>query len=242
MDKMVSGIWHWFRFCVDPTLWHIISFIEYKMTPDELKKLCYEEGFDWLEDETGFMLHWSIKEDDAECTHITLEALKDLEWPKIKHAVIGGRDVIHITRIVGYYSHVENWNQSKVGELKDRRKGDYGWGSQMKRETRTDVNGAIRINIFGTQKCGKCLKIKGRVENLIRRFALDDVEMKFWDQETLDGRTEGAWYDVDGGLPVTIIEKGIQRLKRWDGDVPKSEELQGYLCVKSPTQELIKVA
>jgi len=31
----------------------------------------------------------------------------------------------HITRIVGYYSNLNNWNASKVAELKDRHKGDY---------------------------------------------------------------------------------------------------------------------
>ena len=31
-----------------------------------------------------------------------------------------------VTRIVGYYSRVNNWNKSKVGELRDRAKGSYG--------------------------------------------------------------------------------------------------------------------
>jgi hypothetical protein len=30
-----------------------------------------------------------------------------------------------ITRIVGYYSSTANWNRSKLGELEDRRKGNY---------------------------------------------------------------------------------------------------------------------
>jgi hypothetical protein len=30
-----------------------------------------------------------------------------------------------ITRIVGYYSRVHNWNSSKIAELKDRRQGNY---------------------------------------------------------------------------------------------------------------------
>lgn len=30
-----------------------------------------------------------------------------------------------VTRIVGYYSRVNNWNKSKIGELKDRRIGNY---------------------------------------------------------------------------------------------------------------------
>jgi len=37
----------------------------------------------------------------------------------------GTNDVYGITRIVGYYSRVDNWNLSKVGELKDRHKGNY---------------------------------------------------------------------------------------------------------------------
>ncbi|MDP2683655.1 MAG: anaerobic ribonucleoside-triphosphate reductase [bacterium] len=32
-----------------------------------------------------------------------------------------------ITRIVGYYSRVSNWNKSKVSELKDRHTGTYGF-------------------------------------------------------------------------------------------------------------------
>lgn len=31
-----------------------------------------------------------------------------------------------ITRIVGYLSRISNWNKSKIGELQDRHKGDYG--------------------------------------------------------------------------------------------------------------------
>ena len=30
-----------------------------------------------------------------------------------------------ITRIVGYYSRINNWNKSKIGELRDRSKGKY---------------------------------------------------------------------------------------------------------------------
>jgi len=31
-----------------------------------------------------------------------------------------------VTRIVGYYSRITNWNKSKLGELQDRHKGNYG--------------------------------------------------------------------------------------------------------------------
>ena len=38
-----------------------------------------------------------------------------------------------VTRIVGYYSRVQNWNKSKVGELRDRQKGQYGTGKHDKK-------------------------------------------------------------------------------------------------------------
>jgi ribonucleoside-triphosphate reductase len=34
-------------------------------------------------------------------------------------------DVYGVTRIVGYYSRINNWNKSKLGELKDRHRGNY---------------------------------------------------------------------------------------------------------------------
>ncbi len=37
----------------------------------------------------------------------------------------GSPEVHGLTRIVGYFSRVDNWNKSKHGELKDRRKGNY---------------------------------------------------------------------------------------------------------------------
>ena len=45
-----------------------------------------------------------------------IEALRTFEFTKV-HGV---------TRIVGYYSRVANWNKSKVGELRDRHNGNYG--------------------------------------------------------------------------------------------------------------------
>ena len=37
----------------------------------------------------------------------------------------GSQNVYGITRIVGYFSRISNWNRSKLGELKDRRRGNY---------------------------------------------------------------------------------------------------------------------
>ena len=37
----------------------------------------------------------------------------------------GSTNVYGVSRVVGYFSRIDNWNGGKRAELKDRRKGDY---------------------------------------------------------------------------------------------------------------------
>jgi len=37
----------------------------------------------------------------------------------------GSKNVFGISRVVGYYSVIDNWNASKTAEFADRQKGDY---------------------------------------------------------------------------------------------------------------------
>lgn len=59
---------------------------------------------------------------------ISLEAIVTSEWETLSDILFGKRQAKimgHITRIVGYYSNLSNWNPSKIAELRDRHKGDY---------------------------------------------------------------------------------------------------------------------
>jgi hypothetical protein len=62
---------------------------------------------------------------------IKKDSISKADWENI-NSVLAGREPIildGITRIVGYFSKVSNWNKSKLGELKDRRDGNYKVGS-----------------------------------------------------------------------------------------------------------------
>ena len=55
-------------------------------------------------------------------------ALPGLRRDEVKELLRGEREVVELytmTRIVGYYSQVANWNKSKIGELESRRRGVY---------------------------------------------------------------------------------------------------------------------
>jgi len=49
--------------------------------------------------------------------------------PKCNHC--GSDNVYGMSRVVGYYSIIENWNGSKRAELKDRQKGFYKLGEEV---------------------------------------------------------------------------------------------------------------
>ena len=37
----------------------------------------------------------------------------------------GSENVYGISRVVGYFSRIDNWNMAKQSEFKDRQRGDY---------------------------------------------------------------------------------------------------------------------
>jgi hypothetical protein len=60
---------------------------------------------------------------------VSVSAIGDHSWEELLSVLTGQRSpriITHITRIVGYYSQLQNWNRSKLAELRDRHKGDYG--------------------------------------------------------------------------------------------------------------------
>jgi len=62
------------------------------------------------------------------------DAIKTHEWDVLQQLLTGIREakiMMHITRIVGYYSQIRNWNKSKLAELRDRHKGGYAIHAEL---------------------------------------------------------------------------------------------------------------
>lgn len=97
------------------------------MTKKQLIDRLEHSKFRWVEKDDHILINWPEVEDKVK---VDLEALPDLNWEQIKGFVYDGRNVSHLTRIVGYYSKVSNWNKSKLGELDDRQRGTYSVGNR----------------------------------------------------------------------------------------------------------------
>jgi len=56
---------------------------------------------------------------------VPVEMVEGNAWRDVEAGIMGINLLYHVSRIVGYNSRIENWNKSKLGELADRRMGNY---------------------------------------------------------------------------------------------------------------------
>ena len=63
----------------------------------------------------------------GQLTRLLADTIRSHPWEVLRDVIMGldPAPLYHTTRIVGYFSRIENWNKSKLGELRDRRNGDY---------------------------------------------------------------------------------------------------------------------
>jgi hypothetical protein len=72
---------------------------------------------------------------------LSISAIRENSWEDLYAVLTSKRSpriMTHMTRIVGYYSQLQNWNRSKIAELRDRRKGNY-----MLPEARSEGDGNV---------------------------------------------------------------------------------------------------
>ncbi len=96
---------------------HVTAFLSQIETHPDLEILEAQEG--------GYL----VKGTDAEYNILT-QAIEKHKWDVLEAILTGEREarvLRHMSRCVGYYSQIENWNKSKIGELKSRRAGNYSF-------------------------------------------------------------------------------------------------------------------
>jgi hypothetical protein len=87
----------------------------------------------------------------------------------------------------------------------------------------------LRVSIFGKADCDLCQSTKRKVEFFLSKWGMADrVEVRFHDVDTLDGLTEGAYFDATD-VPTTLVLAQGNLVARWDASIPPSEELRQAL-------------
>ena len=87
----------------------------------------------------------------------------------------------------------------------------------------------VQIMVFGRNGCAKCESTKKKLGHFLAKWGMEKkVGMVFHDLDTVDGRAEGAFYDV-GEVPATLVFDGERSIARWDGVVPDSREVRSHI-------------
>ena len=87
----------------------------------------------------------------------------------------------------------------------------------------------VEVRIFGKHDCARCDSTKKKVAFFLDKWELSNsVEMVFFDMDSVEGRAEGAFHDVNS-VPTTILNDGSSNVVRWEGAVPDSGELRAGL-------------
>ena len=90
----------------------------------------------------------------------------------------------------------------------------------------------MEILVFGKPSCAKCRTTKSKLSHLLNKWGVvDSVQLTYYDLETIDGMTEGAFRDVMG-MPTVIVDNGKRELSRWTGVVPNSNEVRKTVAAK----------
>lgn len=84
-----------------------------------------------------------------------------------------------------------------------------------------------QVLIFGKPTCPVCKDAHKKVKYFKKKKNFD-ADILYYDMETIDGLTEGAFNEVSD-VPTVIIVDNKKELARWIKKPPVSEEFLPYL-------------
>jgi len=89
----------------------------------------------------------------------------------------------------------------------------------------------MRFEVFGKPNCALCQSTKDKLTHLLAKGgATDAVGLTFVDMNSIEGRAEGAFYDVRA-VPTTLLwSDDGEPLVRWEGCIPPSAEVKTFLA------------
>jgi len=84
-----------------------------------------------------------------------------------------------------------------------------------------------QIYVFGRPDCPVCKDTREKLAYFKEKNNFD-AQIKYYDMDTVDGLTEGAYHEVED-IPTVIILDDSKELIRWVKKPPVSEEFLPYL-------------
>ncbi len=95
----------------------------------------------------------------------------------------------------------------------------------------------MTFEVYGKRNCALCDSTKAKLGHLLGKLGADeDALVRFVDLDTVQGRADGAFYDVRA-VPTTIVRADSgDELTRFAGTIPPSEAIRGLVTAGWATQ------
>ena len=89
----------------------------------------------------------------------------------------------------------------------------------------------MRFEVFGKPDCAMCKSTKDKLTHLLTKDqAAGAIGLAFVDMDSIQGRAEGAFYDVRN-VPTTLLWSDDEEpLARWEGCIPPSTEIKVFFA------------
>ena len=85
-----------------------------------------------------------------------------------------------------------------------------------------------KVYIFGKPDCPVCKEAQKKIQYFRKKKGFS-AEVKYFDMDTVDGLTEGAFNEVSD-VPTIIIFDETNEIHRWVKKPPISKEFMPYLA------------
>lgn len=83
----------------------------------------------------------------------------------------------------------------------------------------------MEIKVFSRQSCPNCKAVKDGIQNLLSNSNFAScVKVTYYDVDSEKGLAESAYREVRS-IPTTILEDGKKEIARWDGTIPRVDDL-----------------
>jgi len=88
----------------------------------------------------------------------------------------------------------------------------------------------MRFEVFGKPGCAMCQSTKDKLAHLLAKGqAAGAIGLSFVDMNSIQGRAEGAFYDVRHAPTTLLWSDDEEPLARWEGCIPPSAEIKTFL-------------
>jgi len=136
----------------------------------------------------------------------------------------GSTEVVKRTKIVGYFSNLDSWNDSQLEISKAREAAAANYANMLPTVGWLhEKDGSVKVMVFGKSGCSSCEGAEKHLKSLLNGHK--DIPVEFYDMTRADSRLEAARWNVPLDPIPTVIVKNGRDVRRFEPEFRHGKQL-----------------